>query len=63
MIRNWFKMNFLINIVIQNKMKKLLCTNKYKEKINMKKYYYQINACIKFNIKKIICNNTFKKML
>ena len=41
----------------------LCIANKYKGKINMKKYYYQINACIKFNIKKIICNNTFRKML
>ena len=63
MIKNWFKMIILINILIWNKMKKLLCTNNYNVKINKKKYYYQINACIKFNIKKIICNNTLKKML
>ena len=63
MIKNWFKMIILINILIWNKMKKLLCTNNYNVKINKKKYYYQINACIKLNIKKIICNNTLKKML
>ena len=39
MIENWFKMIFLINIIVQNKMKKLLCINNYKVKIKIIKYW------------------------